>query len=161
MKKLGDILPVIGVPAIYRMRLAGVITSLFRGLLTRIDNEQSLRLLGHKVVDYYKATAILILNALVLYAGLELAARSSFKIKSLISSPAQQLVGEGNPREKVSYYSSQDWAERYWYEHRLSGKERYYPYVGWRRAPFKGETIEHRSEWHQIDARRGLQRRIF
>jgi hypothetical protein len=160
-KKLGDILLVIGggmlclVPAIYLMRLAGVITSvhimlwifggttvLFGGLLTRIDNEQTLRLLGHKVVDCYKAIAILTLNALVFYAGLDLAARSSFKIRSLISSPAQQLVGEGNPREKVSYYSSQDWAERYWYEHRLSSKERYYPYVGWRRAPFKGKFIE-------------------
>ena len=161
MKKLGDILLVIGggmlclVPAIYLMRLAGVITSvhimlwifggasiLFGGLLTSIDKEQSLRLLGHKVVDCYKAVAILTLNALVLYAGLDFAARSIFKITDLISSPAQQLVGEGNPREKVSYYSSQDWAERYWYEHRLSSKQRYYPYVGWRRAPFKGEFIE-------------------
>ena len=142
MKKLGDSLPVIGVPAIYRMRLAGVITSLFGGLLTRVNNEHSLRLLNHKVVDCYKAMAILTLNALVLYAGLELAARSTFEIRSLISSPAQQLVGEGKPREKVSYYSSQDWAERYWYEYRLSGKERYYPYVGWRRAPFKGKFIE-------------------
>jgi len=142
MKKLGDSLPVIGVPAIYRMRLAGVITSLFGGLLTRVNNEHSLWLLNHKVVDCYKAMAILTLNALVLYAGLELAARSTFEIRNLISSPAQQLVGEGKPREKVSYYSSQDWAERYWYEYRLSTKERYYPYVGWRRAPFKGKTIE-------------------
>jgi hypothetical protein len=30
----------------------------------------------------------------------------------VISKPTEQLVGEGNPREKVSYYSSQDWAER-------------------------------------------------
>ena len=142
MKKLGDSLPVIGVPAIYRMRLAGVITSLFGGLLTRVNNEHSLRLLNHKVVDCYKAIAILTLNALVLYAGLELAARSGFKISSLISSPTQQPVGEGKPREKVSYYSSQDWAERNWYEFRLSTKQRYYPYVGWRRAPFKGKTIE-------------------
>ena len=106
MKKLGDSLPVIGVPAIYRMRLAGVITSLFGGLLTRVNNEHSLWLLNHKVVDCYKAMAILTLNALVLYAGLELAARSTFEIRNLISSPAQQLVGEGKPREKVSYYSS-------------------------------------------------------
>src|SRR5947208_17006126 len=124
------------------MRLAGVITSSFGALLNRINNDHSLRLLNHKVVDCYKAMAILILNALVLYAGLELAARSTFEIRNLISSPAQQLVGEGKPREKVSYYSSQDWAERYWYEYRLSTKERYYPYVGWRRVPFKGKFIE-------------------
>src|SRR5947207_12040355 len=142
MKKLGDSLPVIGVPAIYRMRLAGVISSLFGGRLTRINNEHSLRLLNHKVVDCYKAAAILILNTVILFVCFDLAARSSLKIRNLISSPAQQLVGEGKPREKVSYYSSQDWAERYWYEYRLSTKERYYPYVGWRRAPFKGKFIE-------------------
>ena len=161
MKKSGDALLVIGggmlflVPATYLMRLADVTTSeritlwlfgsisvLLGGLLTRTANEQSLRLLGHKVVDCYKAIAILILNALVLGAGLELAAESSFKIRDLISSPAEQLVGEGTPRETVSYYSSQHWAKRYWYEFRLSRKQRYYPYVGWRRAPFKGETIK-------------------
>jgi hypothetical protein len=161
MKELGSILLVIGggmlclVPAAYLVRLGRVITSvdimlwifggttvLFGGFLVRIDSEQSLRLLGHKVVDYYKAMAILTLNALVLYAGLELAARSIFKIRGLISSPAQQLVEAREPREKVSYYSSQDWAEQYWYEHRLSVAQRYYPYVGWRRAPFKGKTIE-------------------
>ena len=79
MKKSGDALLVIGggmlflVPAIYLMRLADVTTSeritlwlfgsisiLLGGLLTRIDNAQSLRLLGHKVVDCYKAMAILI-----------------------------------------------------------------------------------------------------
>ena len=109
----------------------------------------------------YRAVAILMLNALVVFACFELAAKGVFKIRSVISKPTEQLVGEGRPREKVSYYSSQDWAERYWYEFRLSSKQRYYPYVGWRRAPFKGETIEHRSEWRQIDARRGLQRHIF
>src|SRR5438874_6775327 len=102
MKKLGDSLPVIGVPAIYRMRLAGVITSLFGGLLTRVNNEHSLRLLNHKVVDCYKAMAILTLNALVLYAGLELAARSTFEIRNLISSPLLSIEWERGRREKKS-----------------------------------------------------------
>jgi hypothetical protein len=158
MKKLRDTLLVVGggivclIPAIYIMRAVGVITSIhtmlwilggasvFLGgllLLTVIDTAQALRFLG----DGYKAVAIVTLNGLVLCAGLELAARSGFKIRSLMSSPDQQLVGEGSPREKVSYYSSQDWAQRYWYEFRLSRKQRYYPYVGWRRASFKGETI--------------------
>ena len=161
-KKLGDTLLIVGggilclAPAIYLMRVAGVITSIhimlwiFAGgsvllagllLLTVIENAQGLVLLGRKMVVFYKACAILILNALVLFAGLELAARIGSKIESLMSNPTQQLVGEGNPREKVSYYSSQNWAERYWYEFRLSRKQQYYPYVGWRRAPFKGETI--------------------
>jgi hypothetical protein len=74
VKKLADTLLVIGggilclVPAIYVMRLAGVITSipimlwilggasiLVGGFLTLIDNAQDLRLLGHKVVDCYKS----------------------------------------------------------------------------------------------------------
>ena len=97
---------------------------------------------GHWIVSSYKAATILILNTVILFVCFDLAARSSLKVGDLISSPAQQLVGEGKPREKVSYYSSQDWAEQYWYEYRLSTKELYYPYVGWRRAPFKGKVIE-------------------
>jgi hypothetical protein len=90
----------------------------------------------------YRAVAILMLNTLIAFACFELAARGVFKIASVISKPAEQLVGDENSREKVSYYASQDWAERYWYEFRLSNKQRYYPYVGWRRVPFKGKTIE-------------------
>jgi hypothetical protein len=94
----------------------------------------------------YRAIAILTLNAIVVSACFELAALGLSKIKTLsvISKPTErlQLVGEGNPREKVSYYSSQDWAERFWYEFRLSRKQQFYSYVGWRRAPFKGQTIE-------------------
>ena len=108
MKKSGGALLVIGggmlflVPATYLMRLADVTSSeritlwlfgsisvLLGGLLTRIANEQSLRLLGQKVVGGYKAMAILTLNALVLCAGLELVA---FTIRSLRSSPPQLLV---------------------------------------------------------------------
>jgi hypothetical protein len=91
---------------------------------------------------FYRAVAILVLNTLIVLACFELAARGVFKIASVISKPTEQLVGEGNPREKVSYYSSHDWAARYWYEFRLSRTQRYYPYVGWRRVPFKGKTIE-------------------
>ena len=100
MKKFGDILPVTGAPAIGRSRLVGGIISFFEKLLTRINNEQSRSLVRHKAVDCYKAIAILILNALLFGVGLELAAKSSFKIRSLISSPAEeQLIGEGSPRE--------------------------------------------------------------
>jgi hypothetical protein len=82
------------------------------------------------------------LNTLIVFACFELAARGVFKIASMISKPTEQLVGEGSLREEVSYYSSQDWAKKFWYEFRLSRTQRYYPYVGWRRAPFKGKTIE-------------------
>jgi lysophospholipase L1-like esterase len=95
-----------------------------------------------KPQHFYRAVAILILNTLIIFACFELAARGVFKMARVMSEPTEQLVGEGNSREKVSYYSSQDWAEKYWYEFRLSRTQQYYPYVGWRRAPFKGETIE-------------------
>ena len=92
----------------------------------------------------YKAAAILTLNAIIVFACFELVALGFSKIKTLSVSSKQTelLIGEGNPREKVSYYSSQDWAERFWHEFRLSRKQQFYPYVGWRRAPFKGQTIE-------------------
>jgi hypothetical protein len=116
-------------------------TVLFGRLLGRVDNARPLRSWWQVVADGYKALALLVLNAVVLYAGFELVAAAGFKIQSLVARPREELVGEGKPREKVSYYASQNWAKRYWYEHRLSGRMRYYPYVGWRRAPFKGQTI--------------------
>ena len=141
--------------AIYLMRLAGFVTSmsvilwilvavsvaLGGFLLLTLINTQNLVLSKEKIVDCYKALAVLILNGLIVAVGLEFAARSSFKIMSLNSRPAQRVVEE-NPRENVSYYLSQDWAKTYWYEHHLSDTERYYPYVGWRRAPFNGKTIQ-------------------
>lgn len=92
----------------------------------------------------YRAVAILMLNALIAFACFELAGLGYFKIMipTMKSEPTEQLVGEGAPREKVSYYASQDWAERFWHEFRLSRKQQFYPFVGWRRAPFKGKTIE-------------------
>src|SRR5215831_13428897 len=79
----------------------------------------------------YRAVAILMLNVLIAFACFELAGRGYFKMKALTmkSEPTEQLVGEGKPREKVSYYASQDWAERYWYEFRLSREQRFYPSV--------------------------------
>ena len=98
--------------------------------------------MGQLTTLWREVVAILVLNTLIVFACFELVARGVTKIASVIAKPTEQLVGEGHPREKVSYYSSQDWAEQYWYEFRLSNKERYYPYVGWRRVPFKGKTIE-------------------
>jgi len=106
-----------------------------------ITNARRIRVLPLKAAALYRGLAILTLNAIIVAAGLEFIARSSFKVEELVSSPAPALIGEGNPRETVSFYSSQDWAPKYWQEFRLSRKQRYYPYVGWRRAPFKGETI--------------------
>ena len=116
---------------------AGVLLS---AVLLVVIRPKALLFTCHRVIDCYKAIAILTFNALLLCAGLELAARGISNLNRW-SKPTEELVGEGKPRETVSYYSSQGWAKRYWYEYKLSDKERYYPYVGWRRAPFKGQTI--------------------
>jgi hypothetical protein len=96
---------------------------------------------GSRAVDWYRTLAIFALNALVLCAGLELAAFAIFELWSR-SSSVDQEGGETDSRRKVSYYASKDWAGRYWDEHAKSITQRYHPYVGWRRAPFKGTTIE-------------------
>ena len=38
--------------------------------------------------------------------------QAALRLGVYVRALAQQLVGEGNPREKVSYYSSADWAEQ-------------------------------------------------
>ena len=68
---------------------------LFDKLLTSSD-EHSRWLLGHKLLIAIKLW-LFHLSCIILCAGLELAAKSSFKIASVVSSPAEQLVGEGNP----------------------------------------------------------------
>ncbi|BFU93661.1 MAG: hypothetical protein NTNFB02_03830 [Nitrospira sp.] len=92
----------------------------------------------------YRGVAILVLNAIIAFAGFELAALGFFtmKIPTGTTSPTEQLTGEGTPREQVSYYATQDWGERFWHEFRLSRNQQFYSFVGWRRAPFKGQTIE-------------------
>jgi lysophospholipase L1-like esterase len=102
---------------------------------------QRLRPFGHWVVKSYKAAAILVLNTLLVLVCFELAASSAFQIRKLFPVPPEPQVGEGGPRETLSYYRSQDWGARYWYEFRLARPMRYYPYVGWRRAPVAGKTI--------------------
>jgi len=116
-------------------------TSLCMACVAPCGSIQSLKRKGRSILLYQAAT-VLIINTLIIFACFELAARGVFKIASVIPKPSEQRVDDGNPREKVSYYQSQVWAEQYWYEFRISSANRYYPYVGWRRDPFKGQTIE-------------------
>jgi lysophospholipase L1-like esterase len=94
--------------------------------------------LVQRVADFYRGVAILTLNTLVLFACLELAALGVLEIWSVFSNPAEK---EGDPREEVSYFASQDWAAQFWTEFKRSRRTRYHPYVLWRRAPFQGTTI--------------------
>ena len=103
---------------------------------------QSLRAFGHRIANSYNAVAILVLNTLLLFACFELAASGYVNIRQLLPARPEPLIGEGGPRETVSYYASQSWAPKYWHEFRLARRQRYYSYVGWRRAPFDGQTIQ-------------------
>jgi hypothetical protein len=122
-----------------KLTIAGLVSGLAFWLVALVINRPAL---VRWIRIVYKAVAILTLNTLVLLVCFEVAAIGLLKIWSVLPRPTEPLVGEGDAREKVSYYSSQDWAERYWYEMRLSRTQRYHPYVGWRRAPFNGKTID-------------------
>ena len=113
---------------------AGIVVLLI-AFLSRANNAQDLRSFGHRLAEAYREVAVLTLSALVLVALVELAAIGVSKILR----PAEPEVAFS--REKVSYYTSQDWAAQYWHEHQQSLRERYHPYVLWRRVPFKGRTI--------------------
>jgi lysophospholipase L1-like esterase len=122
-----------------KLTIAGLLSGLGFWLVTLVITRPAL---VQWIRIVYRAVAILTLNTLLLLAGFELATIGASKIGSLFSKPTEQLVGEGDARETVSYYASQDWAKQFWHEFRLTRKQRYYPYVGWRRAPFKGKTID-------------------
>jgi hypothetical protein len=109
------------------------------GFLSRINDPQNFRPIGHRIVHNYKAAAIILLNAIVLLACLELSARFVTKIWKVPRRTPEQR--EKMPKTKTSYYLSQDWANAYWKEFKLSRTQRYHPYVTWRRAPFKGKFI--------------------
>jgi hypothetical protein len=96
---------------------------------------------GRRIVAAYRLLAAVTFNTLILLVFAELAATAILRIPRLFPASTEQLVGEGAPREKNSYYASKDWAARYWYEFRLSRRVRYYPYIGWRRESFSGQTI--------------------
>ena len=88
--------------------------------------------------QYYKAIGVLTLNLLVIFGCLNIAAMALLKIRSAVSRP-EPVVRDA--REKSSYYIDKSWASPYWNEMAQSRKQRYHAYTVWRRAPFKGETI--------------------
>jgi hypothetical protein len=118
--------------------LCGGIVALVAGLIFQItDQQSSSSLLGHRIVNSYKAVAFVTLNTLILFACLELAATFVAKIWK---EPAPD-EDEQSPRAHTSYYASQAWAKEYWKEFSLSRPVLYHDYVLWRRAPFKGKFI--------------------
>jgi hypothetical protein len=119
---------------------AGIVVLLI-AFLSRADDAPDLRSFGHRLAESYRKVAVLTLSALVLVALVELAAIGVSKILRPAKPGVAISSEKAFSREKVSYYTSQDWAAQYWDEHRQSIRERYHPYVLWRRVPFKGKTI--------------------
>jgi lysophospholipase L1-like esterase len=101
-----------------------------------------LRFLGRRVADLYKKTGLLVLNAVVCFACLELASAGVIKARAALVA----LINPGehevlDPRSASSYYQSQEWAPVYWREFSVSRRQAYRPYVLWRRHAFSGKTI--------------------
>jgi hypothetical protein len=96
-----------------------------------------LRALGQRLRGVYIKTAVLMLNVLLCFVAIELAAAGTLSVR-------RALFGEDlfiDPRSGSSYYASQSWAPQFWREFTPSLKQTYRPYVVWRRAPFAGKTI--------------------
>ena len=108
------------------------------GAHPKARNVQALIAFGHRIGHSYKALAILVLNTLLIAAGLELASRALTDLHDAWRSANQSAP---DPREKSSYYLGKSWAPQYWREFNSSRKMQYHPYVVWRRAPFTGATI--------------------
>jgi lysophospholipase L1-like esterase len=97
----------------------------------------NLQLLGQRIAVLYKSLAILLLNAIVIFACLDLATRVTYKAhNALFPTPVRS-----DPRASSPFYRSEPWAAQYWREFPLARQMRYHAFLLYRRAPFKGETI--------------------
>ncbi len=99
-------------------------------------------LLGSRLPAWYRDTAILLLNTLVLCILVELAAIAlstlggfSVRTPGLADSLTEHYLA-------LPYYAEQPWARQHWQEHEIAATKSYRPYVGWRRPPFSGQTIQ-------------------
>jgi hypothetical protein len=111
---------------------------LFVGAQPKARNVRALIAFGRRIRHSYKALAVLVLNTLLIAAGLELASRALTDVRDASRSGSQSAP---DPREKSSYYLGKAWAPQYWREFALSRQMQYLSYVVWRRAPFTGATI--------------------
>ena len=111
---------------------------LFIGAHSKARTVQTLIAFGGRLRHGYRVLAILVLNTLLIAAGLELASRALTDVRDA-GRPTDQSAPD--PREKSSYYQDKAWAPQYWREFKLSRTMQYLPYVVWRRAPFTGAMI--------------------
>jgi hypothetical protein len=96
---------------------------------------------GRRATAVYRAAGILTLNTLICWMCLEIGSGVVLKLAAEVASPAASGNDDIDIRAHAAYYRTQDWAGQYWREFQVTTKQRYQPFVLWRRAPFQGETI--------------------
>ena len=94
-----------------------------------------LGIFGRRFVAGYRATAIILLNTLVLCAVLELA---SIAISTLNRNTYRPPRFQERLEQLLSRQSGD---QAYWQEHSFAVRQNYHPYVLWRSAPFHGNLI--------------------
>ncbi len=99
-------------------------------------------LLGKRLPAAYKGAAIVLLNTAVLLAALELAAVATSTLTGATIGTTGVVDTLTDHYHRLPYYAAQEWTSAYWRENAAAAVKQYRPYVGWRRAPFGGETIE-------------------
>ncbi|MGH7628822.1 MAG: SGNH/GDSL hydrolase family protein [Gemmatimonadales bacterium] len=93
---------------------------------------------GRRLPRLYSATALMLLNTLVLLAALELAAAA---ILQVTKEPPAAEEPASDRASASSYYRNRDWARQYWSEFGARPRNRYRPYVLWRMAPYESRLI--------------------
>jgi lysophospholipase L1-like esterase len=93
--------------------------------------------LGQRLTRSYTATAILAFNTVFVLAVLNVCAAVVLLALGISREPSEPP----DVRSHASYYQGKTWARQYWTEFAASRTQKYHAYNTWRRAPFKGETI--------------------
>lgn len=109
---------------------------------------QRARSWGRRFLTLYRGAALLLLNTVILLCFVEMVALGV----RLRRDEAGTYLDSFEARAALPYYADQDWGRTYWQEfERLENEhQRYFPYVGWRRPAFDGETITVRSDGTRI-----------
>lgn len=101
------------------------------GWLIRVEDFETLQTIGKRLAVLYHGLALLVLNTLVLFIGLELAARGANRALDKVRGTPQTV-----PR------AVSDWEPTYWREFHGSDHAQYYPYTIWRNVPFNGSLLK-------------------
>jgi hypothetical protein len=120
----------------YPLALAGMVAVALTG--SAMQDAARQRSIAGRLVELYKKTAVIMLNVAVCFVCLELTSTGMVKARTALARTEERDI---DPRSASSYYASQSWATVYWQEFSASRRQRYRPFVLWRRGAFAGQTI--------------------